>query len=98
MILEFIVLASVYCDRYISNGSRMDCNKHTAASRDLLPGTCISIHGIKIIINDLGPCTSKYCRTHTPHIFKRKLDLSTGAAKALKFNGLGKVKYRIVDC
>ena len=98
MILEFLVLASSYCDRYISNGSRMDCKAHTAASRSLPIGTCISIKGVAIKINDIGPCSSHKCRTTTPHIYKRQLDLSHGAAKAIGFDGLGMVKYRIVDC
>lgn len=98
MIVEFLVLASTYCDRYISNGSRMDCSKLTAASRELVLGTCISIHDKVILINDIGPCSSKKCQQTTPHIYKRKLDLSHGAAKAIGFNGLGKLKYKVVEC
>lgn len=78
----------------------MDCSKHTAASRDLVPGTCISIHGVQIKINDIGPCTSNWCKVHKPHILKRKLDLSYGAVRALGYKHpfLGKLKYKIVEC
>lgn len=100
MILELVVLASSYCDPYISNGHRMNCNAITAASRDLAPGTCILVNNkVKVLINDLGPCTSHKCIKETPHILKRKLDFSYGAIKAIGYRHpyLGKVKYRIME-
>lgn len=94
------VLASSYCDVRISNGSRMNCNAITAASRDLDINSCISINGIKILINDIGPCTSNWCIRNRPHILKRKLDLSYGAVRAIGYKHpyLGKVKYKVVEC
>lgn len=100
MILELVVLASSYCDARISNGSRMNCNAITAASRDIPIGTCISVGKVVIRINDIGPCSSSYCQKHTPHILKRKLDLSYGAVRAIGYKHpyLGKVKYKVVEC
>lgn len=100
MLIEFIVLASSYCDPYISSGARMNCNALTAASRDIAVGSCIMVGTVQIKINDIGPCTSEQCKRNTPHILKRKLDFSYGAIKAIGYRHpyLGKVKYRIVDC
>src|ERR1051325_663352 len=97
MLETFIVLASVYCDTYLSSGARMNCSASTVAHRTLPRGTCLMINykGIiaKAVVNDVGPCSSKECKRDTPHIFKRELDLSKGLATKLKFNGLGKVKF-----
>ncbi len=101
MLIEFIVLASSYCDLKVSNGTRMDCKAYTAASRDLPLGTCIRVNNrVTILINDLGPCSTHKCQKETPHIFKRKLDFSYGAIKAIGYKHpyLGKVKYKIIEC
>ena len=95
-----IVLASSYCDARISSGARMNCSAITAASRDLPIDTCIEVNKVKILINDIGPCTSELCIKNKPHILKRKLDFSYGTVKALGFKlpFLGKVKYKVVEC
>lgn len=100
-LIEFIVLASSYCDPRVSSGAKMNCNALTAASRDLPLGSCIMVNDkVKVLIADLGPCTSDQCKRDTPHILKRKLDFSYGTVRALghKHPYLGKVKYHIVEC
>lgn len=101
--LELItVLASVYCDEYVTANRRMDCNKFSAASRTLVLDSCIKVFyrgkEAKVLINDRGPCTSNHCRQNTPHILKRELDLSSGLAKHLNFSGIDKIKYKTIGC
>ena len=81
------VKASTYDeDRYIANGQRYNPNGITAAHRSLPFGTKLTVHygrrAIVLTINDRGPAAWT----------KRDIDLSAGAAKALKFPGTGKVR------
>src|SRR5512143_1072427 len=70
------MLASVYCQHSWVT---------TAAHKTLPLGTILTVsfrhRSVVLTINDRGP-----------FVRKRELDLSKGAAKALKFPGLGKVK------
>src|SRR5512143_2999240 len=80
------MLASVYWeDRWVATGARFDANGMTAAHKSLPLGTRLTVsfrhRSVVLTINDRGP-----------FVRKRELDLSKGAAKALKFPGLGKVK------
>lgn len=99
MLIELTVLASVYCDIYISDGSRMDCNRFSVASRTIILNSCVLVfyrgRSVIAIVNDRGPCYSGKCH---PRVLKRELDLSTGTAKKLHYPGSGKIKYKIVDC
>lgn len=101
MLIE--VLASMYCDAVLPSGKPMDCSLPSAAHRTLPLGSCIEVktssnRSLKLLINDRGPCTSEWCKTNRPDILKRELDISTGAAKLLAFSGLGKLKFKIVEC
>lgn len=80
------MLASVYWeDKFVATGARFDANGMTAAHKTLPFGTKLTVYyghrSVVIRINDRGP-----------FVRKRELDLSRGAAKALRFPGLGKVK------
>ena len=103
MIETFIVLTSVYWeDKYVYSGSKFNPNLFTAASRSLILGSCIVVDyngsQAKVLINDRGPCFSKKCQAERPDLLKRKLDISLGTAKAIKFPGLGYLKYWKVKC
>jgi rare lipoprotein A len=79
--------ASTYWeDSYVSDGRRFDPNGITAAHKILPLGTKLTVgykpsrRVIVLVIEDRGP-----------FIPGRELDLSRGAAKALRFPGLGRV-------
>lgn len=103
MIETFIVLASVYWeDKYVYSGAKFNKFALTAASRSLVLGSCIMVDyrgkQAKVLINDRGPCFSKKCQATRPNLLKRELDISLGVAKAIKFPGLGRLKYWKVGC
>ena len=102
MIIELTVLASIYWeDKYVSTGAKFNKHAITAANRKLPLGTCILAthkgNEARILINDRGPCFSKTCQRKRPDLLRREFDLSLGAAKKLKCDGLCYIKYRIVD-
>lgn len=104
MIETFLVLASVYWeDALVSTGHKFKPMGLTVAHRTLPLGTCIKVKRntkwTYALVNDRGPCTTSYCRQHTPWAFEAELDLSLGTANAL---GMGKqsknkVRFWIVD-
>lgn len=73
-------------DRYVATGHRYNPDGITAAHRTLPFGTRLLVkYGrrvIELIINDRGPAAW----TH------REIDLSRGAARALRFPGTGRVR------
>lgn len=80
------MLASVYWeDRWVATGARFNANGMSAAHKTLPFGTILTVsfrhRSVVLVINDRGP-----------FVRKRELDLSKGAAKALRFPGLGRVK------
>lgn len=98
--LFLIALASVYWeDKYVYTGARFNPNALSFAHRTLPMGTCVVFEyqgrTSPAILNDRGPCFSNKCKATRPDLLQREFDLSLGLAKALKFPGLGKVKYKI---
>ena|SRR6187402_896057 len=103
MIEILTVLASMYWeDSHVATGAKYDKYGITAASRTLPLGTCINVEykgrTTKVLINDRGPCFSKYCQSTRPDLLKRKLDLSLGTAQKLQFTGLDHVTYYKTEC
>jgi peptidoglycan lytic transglycosylase len=81
------VLASTYGyegGRQTASGARYNPHGLTVAHRKLPFGTCLMLsHGsrkVRVTVNDRGP-----------FVGGRELDLSTGAARALSFSGVGRV-------
>ena len=81
------VLASTYgyeAGRKTASGARYNPHGLTVAHRKLPFGTCLMLargdRKVRVTVNDRGPFTGG-----------RELDLSTGAAHALGFSGVGRL-------
>jgi rare lipoprotein A len=80
------IVASVYWEGdYVATGARFDPRGMTCAHRDLPFGTRLLVsygrNVVEVTVNDRGP-----------FVRGRDLDLALGAAKALHFPGLGRVR------
>lgn len=81
-----VVVASVYWEgTKVASGAKFDPHGMTAAHRSLPFGTRLIVtygrNVAEVVVNDRGP-----------HIRGRELDLALGAARALHFSGVGKVR------
>jgi rare lipoprotein A len=81
-----IVVASVYWNgTYVATGKKFDPNGMTVAHRTLPFGTRLVVsygrNVAEVVVNDRGP-----------FVRGREIDLAKGAAKALHFPGLGRVR------
>lgn len=86
----------------VATGERFDRNKLAVAHRTLPLNSCVEIrngdHVVQAVVNDRGPCLSPHCQKTAPQLLKRELDMTPAVAKALAFNGLGRVELRSVPC
>ena len=81
-----LVVASVYWEgNRVATGSKFNPHGMTAAHRSLPFGTRLVVsygrNVVEVVVNDRGP-----------NVRGRELDLALGAAQALHFPGLGKVR------
>jgi rare lipoprotein A len=81
-----IVVASVYWEgTHVATGEKFDPRGMTAAHRSLPFGTRLVVtygrNVAEVVVNDRGP-----------HVRGREIDLALGAARALHFSGVGKVR------
>lgn len=78
------MLASTYEDTILATGAKFDGKAMAAAHKTLAFGTLLTVcqyrRCICVVISDRGP-----------FVRGRDLDLTPGAAKSLRFNGLGRV-------
>jgi rare lipoprotein A (peptidoglycan hydrolase) len=83
-------IASVYHDRITANGEHMNPNAMTAAHKSLPMGSRVTVfnkrngRSVTVRINDRGP-----------YVTGRVIDLSPGAARVLRVDGLAQVSLQV---
>jgi rare lipoprotein A len=80
------MVASIYWEgKRVATGKKFDPNGMTVAHKSLPFGTRLVVYygsnAAEVVVNDRGP-----------FVHGREIDLSRGAAKALHFSGVGKVR------
>lgn len=91
------------------NGKLADGSKFTdgmrVAHRDLPIGSCVAVArvgrdaNVKLAkVDDRGPCDTQHCRSNSPHLLKRLIDLKPKLASALGCDGLCTVAFWPAPC
>lgn len=87
---------------HVATGERFDGKRLGVAHRTLPLNSCVEVgHNgrlVQAVVNDRGPCASRYCQRRAPWLLKRELDMTPELARRLNFNGLDHVSLRPVPC